>query len=324
MKRALLGCLSILLCLTVVLGCQKKEAKEKQAAPAQAPAQGKLTIVTTLFPLYDFAKAVAGDKANVTLLLPPGVEPHSFEPKPEDMVRMSNADVVVYTNEYMEPWAVKMLKTIATRPQVVDSGKGVTLMRSMTAGKEGHDAHGQEGRSGGYDPHIWLDFENAQTMVQNIAVGLIERDPANLAYYEANSKAYQQQLHKLDQDYKSGLANCRTRTFLHGGHSAFGYLAKRYGLNYHSAQALNPDAEPTPHKLAELVKEMRINNLKYVYTEELLSPATAEMIARETGGKVLMLNAGHNIARGDLEKGVTFISLMRQNLENLRKGLDCR
>ena len=314
MKRLLIGLTLISLC-AAQCACQKREAQ------APGTSQQKLTVVTTLFPLYDFAKAVAGDKAEVKLLLPPGVEPHSFEPKPEDMVRFSKADVVVYTNEYMEPWAVKMLRTIATKPVVVDASKGVPLLK---AGPEEEAEHAHEGEHhGGMDPHIWLDFANAQIMVQNIADGLIAKDPANKDFYSGNARAYQEQLRKLDEDYKSGLSNCGQKVFLHGGHFAFGYLARRYGLSYHSAQAINPDSEPTPARIAELIREMRSNGLKYVYCEELLSPATAEMIARETGATVLLLNGAHNISKEDFDKKVSFISLMRQNLVNLRKGLQC-
>jgi zinc transport system substrate-binding protein len=318
MKRIVLTALLILCCIAAS-GCQKREAKEGQ--PASASGAKKLSVVTTLFPVYDFTRAVAGDKAQVTLLLPPGVEPHSFEPRPDDMFRVSKADVVVYTNSYMEPWAVKMLGTVPTRPEVIEAGKGVTLLK---AGAEHEHSAADAAHQDGVDPHIWLDFKNAQIMVQNIAEGLIRKDPADRDYFLERAKAYQQELQKLDDDFRNGLANCRTRTFLEGGHYAFGYLAHRYDLQYVSAQALNPDAEPTPQKLAGLVQAMRKNGLKYVYCEELLSPATAEMIARETGAQVLQLNAAHNIGKGALEKGVTFISLMRQNLENLRKGMECR
>jgi zinc transport system substrate-binding protein len=315
MRRILFGLTLICLCAGTI-ACQKKEAR------TQAPSHGKLIVVTTLFPLYDFARAVAGDKAQVTLLLPPGVEPHNFEPKPEDIVRISRADLVVYTNEYMEPWAVKLLRTIATKPVVVDTSKGVTLLKAGPE-EDAEHAHGGEQHHRWMDPHIWLDFGNAQIMVQNIADGLIAKDPANRDYYAANAKRYQEELRKLDEEYQAGLSNCGKKVFLHGGHYAFGYLAKRYGLSYHSAQAVNPDAEPTPVKIAELVKEVRANGLKYVYCEELLSPVTAQMIARESGASVLLLNGAHNVSKDDFDKQVSFLSLMRQNLVNLRKGLQC-
>ncbi|GFO61519.1 periplasmic divalent manganese/zinc-binding lipoprotein [Geomonas silvestris] len=316
MKRALLG-ISLILFSITLLACQKKREVPVNAKPAPG---SRLSVVTTLYPLYDFTRTVAGDKAEVTMLLPPGIEPHSFEPKPEDMVRVSKADVVVFTNEAMEPWAVKMLKTVAGKPVVVDASKGVELKPAAPVADQGHGHEEQ----GGKDPHIWLDFGNAQIMVQNIADGLSSKDPANRSFYQANAQAYQQELKKLDEAYRTGLSNCEKRVFLHGGHYAFAYLARRYNLRYLSAQAVNPDAEPTPTKIATLVKEMRANGLKYVFCEELLSPATAEMIARETGAKVLLLNGAHNISRQDFEKKVSFLDLMRENLANLRQGLQCK
>jgi zinc transport system substrate-binding protein len=315
MKHILTGLTLLCLC-AATLACQKQEGQ------APVPGHQKLTVVTTLFPVYDFARVVAGDKAEIRLLLPPGVEPHSFEPKPEDMVRFSKADVVVYSNEFMEPWAVKMLKTIATQPVVVDASKGVTLLKAGPEEEAGHAHEGGE-HHGGLDPHIWLDFANAQIMVQNIADGLSTKDPANKVFYQANAHAYQEEFKKLDEEFQAGLSKCTKKVFLHGGHFAFGDLAKRYGLSYRSAQAINPDSEPTPARIAQLIREMRSNALKYVYCEELLSPATAEMIAKETGATVLLLNGAHNISKEDFDRKVTFLSLMRQNLVNLRKGLQC-
>jgi len=316
MKKLFFGVL-LLIYVALVCACQKKEAQE--------PAVKKLMVVTTLFPLYDFARAIGGDKADVTLLLPPGVEPHTFEPKPADVMTVNKADIFVFTNEYMEPWAKSFLGGLPTRNiTVVDTSRGVTLLKAGP--EEGHEeAHGEDHRHhGGMDPHIWLDFANAQIMVDNILVEMVGKDPANRDYYNARAAAYKAELTKLDDEYRAGLAGCGKRVFLHGGHYAFGYLARRYGLQYQSASAVNADAEPTPGKLADLVKLMRANGLKYVYSEELLSTRSAETIARETGATVLLLHGAHNISRDDLANRVTFISLMRKNLENLRIGLQCR
>jgi zinc transport system substrate-binding protein len=307
----------ILIATTLLCACQKKET--------QAPTEKKLTVVTTLFPLYDFARAIGGDKADVTLLLPPGIEPHTFEPKPADVMTVNKADIFVFTNEYMEPWAKSFLGGLPTHNiTIVDTSRGVTLLKAGP--EEGHEeAHGEDHHHhGGMDPHIWLDFANARIMVDNILVGMVAKDPANRDYYSARAAAYKAELTKLDDEYRVGLAGCGKRVFLHGGHYAFGYLARRYGLQYQSASAVNADAEPTPGKLADLVKLMRANGLKYVYSEELLSTRSAETIARETGATVLMLHGAHNISRDDLANRVTFISLMRKNLENLRTGLQCR
>ncbi len=313
------GCLliSALICLALVGACQNREAA--------APAQKKLTVVTTLFPLYDFARAVGGERVDVALLMPPGTEPHSFEPKPEDIVRVSRADLFVYTNAYMEPWAASVIKALpaGNNTTIVDSSTGVTFQKA--ASEDEHEAeHGEAHGHGGMDPHIWLDFANARIMVGNIARALTARDPAGREYYSARAAAYDAELGKLDDEYRAGLAGCRKRVLLQGGHYAFGYLAKRYGLEYKSAAAVNADAEPTPAKLAELIRLMRADGLKYVFSEELLSPRSAEAIARETGARVLLLNGAHNISRDDFAKGVTFVELMRKNLANLRTGLECR
>ncbi|WP_224983535.1 metal ABC transporter substrate-binding protein [Geomonas agri] len=300
----------LLALLLVTPGC----SKEKQQS------DGKLQVVATLFPLYDFARTIGGDRATVSLLLPPGVEPHSFEPRPEDVVRVNRADLFIYTNAAMEPWAANIISGLDRgKVEVVEGGKGIPLMQGPVSDQHRgeHDAH--EGT--GVDPHIWLDFDNARTIARNILAAYIVRDAANKAFYQQNAAKLDQQLAELDQRYKETLAQCPKKVLLHGGHYAFGYLARRYGLKYISASAVNADAEPTPTKLAELVQVMRREHLNYVYTEELLSPRIAETIARETGAKVLMLRAGHNVTRDDLQRGVTFISLMEENLRNLKTGL---
>ena len=312
----------LLIGMALLCSCQKKEAL------APAPVHKKLTVVTTLFPLYDFVRTIGGDKVDASLLLPPGMEAHSFEPKPDDAMRVSKADLFVFTNEYMEPWAVKFVKGLNSgSTTLVDSSKGVTFLKEG-AEEDEEDGHGHDEKGhhhhGGADPHIWLDFGNAQIMVDNIASAMCAKDPANTGFYTANASAYKTELKRLDDEYRTGLASCGKRTFLHGGHYTFGYLAKRYGLNYVSAAAVSAEAETTPAKMIELLKKMRANGLKYVFSEELLSPRTSEMIARETGASVLLLHGAHNVSKDDFERSVTFVSLMRNNLQNLRTCLECR
>jgi zinc transport system substrate-binding protein len=313
-KTCLAGML--LVSLALLFACQRKEAK------APALAQKKLSVITTLFPLYDFARTVGGDKVDVTLLLPPGVESHHFDPRPDDIVKITRADVLIYTNEQMEPWAGKLLKGVASASLlVVDSSKGVKLLESASEEEREGQHHPHHD---GMDPHIWLDFANARIMVDNIAAGMAAKDPPNKDYYTAKATAYKSDLQKLDDDFKAGLTACGSREFLHGGHNAFGYLTRRYGLTYRPAlQSMSADSEPTPAELAGLVKHMRKHGLKYIYSEELLSPRTAETIAKETGARILMFHGAHNISKEDLDKGVTFITLMQKNLENLRTGLQC-
>lgn len=329
MKR-LFGLLLLISCLSLN-ACQ-----DTKQASAPVTAQ-KLQIVTTLFPLFDFARSIGGDKVEVTLLLPPGVEAHAFEPRPEDAMKTTKAGLFIYTNKYMEPWAEKFVSGLgASGLIVVDASKGVALQPAVAhkyhdkARQHGHN-HAEQGKQNHHhdhghavDPHIWLDLDNARIMVDTIAQAMTTKDPANSDVYTANAAALKQKLTQLDADYKSGLASCKNRTLLHGGHYAFGYLAKRYNFQYESAVSVNADAEPTPARMIELIKQVKKSGVHYIFSEEMVSPRLTEAIAREAGVKVLSLHNLHNISKEDLHLGTDYISLMRKNLINLKIGMECR
>ncbi|MFZ2948862.1 MAG: zinc ABC transporter substrate-binding protein [Desulfuromonadaceae bacterium] len=300
------------------VGCQKGGDK---------PAAG-LQVVTTLFPLYDFARTIAGNKAQVSMLLPPGVEPHTFEPKPEDMIRISRAGLFIYTSRYMEPWAEKIVTGIESRTlRVVNAGERVSYRSGVNGDEHDHEQNG-EGASvhdrKGIDPHIWLDFANAARMVDTILDGFIAADPGNSGEYRRNAEALKTRLAALDDRYKQSLSSCSTRKLLHGGHYTFGYLAGRYGLEYHALSGISSDSEPSAERMVALVREIRSSGAGYLFAEELLSPRLTETLALEAGVGVLMLHGAHNLSREDLSRGVTFFDLMDRNLEQLRKGLQCR
>lgn len=302
--------LIVLFILIILVGSFSACAKQGEE-PARMK---KLKVITTLFPLYDFAKNIGKQKAEVTLLLPPGVEAHSFEPKPKDILRMHEADIFIYTGKFMEPWVEDVLKGVGDKgPLVIDSGKGVVFTNENNINKHR------------MDPHIWLDFSKAQKMVDNISEGFLKRDPENSNFYSENAMEYKKKLNKLDKRYKGSLSSCKKDVFIHGGHFAFGYLAKRYNIKYLSAYSgFAPDAEPTPGNLIELIRKLKNYNVKYIFYEELVTPKVAEVISKETGAKLLMLHGAHNVTRDELVRGVTFISLMEQNLKNLMTGLECK
>jgi zinc transport system substrate-binding protein len=283
----------------------------------EKPARSKkIVVVTTLFPLYDLAKNIGGEKTEVSLLLPPGVEPHSFEPTPRDMVRINEADLFIYTGEFMEPWAKDVINGVANKKLlVVDAGRGVKLLPAAFRDPDEPNA--------AVDPHIWMDFDNAKTMVENIAQALTMKDPADKSFYDNNAQAYERKLASTDAAFKSGLAHCRSKEIVYGGHYALGYLARRYGLDYVAAQGLSPDSEPTVNDLTRLTDQIKKNRIKYVFYEELFSPKIAETLANETGAKLLPLNAGHNITREQMQKNVSFLDILREDLANLKTGLGC-
>lgn len=312
-----------LMAAVVLTGCTRQEQQTST----------KLQVVTTLFPLYDFARTIAGERAEVTMLLPPGMEPHSFEPKPNDIIRVSKAGLFIYTNRYMEPWAEAILKGIDRRRlQVVDAGQRVRYAQAAAAdehdheghGAAGHDSHGADSHAGVMDPHIWLDFSNAALMVDSILAGFVAADPPNADYYRARAAELKARLAALDQRYRDGLASCATREFLHGGHFTFGYLARRYGLEYRSLSGVSSESEPSAARMADMVRQIRSSGVRYLFAEELLSPRLTETLANEAGVAVMKLHGAHNLGKDDLQRGVGFIGLMEQNLENLQKGLACR
>ena len=204
------------LCLSMMIpgGCHK---------PEQKPVVG-LQVVTTLFPLYDFARTIGGDKAQVTMLLPPGVEPHTFEPKPEDMIRISRAGLFIYTSPYMEPWAEKVIKGIDNKSlRTVQAGQRVRYSAAVSADQDHHEAGGGGDHDRkGMDPHVWLDFTNAAILVYTIVEGFIAADAANADLYRRNAEMLKTGLVALDGRYREALASCGTRKLLHGGHYTFG------------------------------------------------------------------------------------------------------
>ncbi len=296
------------------------------------PAGGnpRLEVIATIYPVYDFARNVGGDRINVTMLLPPASDAHHYELKPDDIMRIGKTDIFLFTNFEMENWARKVIDAIAdkTNMMAVETGQGASFLPLPE-----HHEHQSGNRSGvkkniinhgaKSDPHIWLDFDNAQKMIDNITKAFIRKDPKNSAFYEQNARDYKLRLIELDKKYREQLSNCRTRTILHAGHWAFAYPASRYRLQYMAAYNMSADAEPSPQQILALIEKVKGQKLPYIYYEDLAAPRLAETIASETGAGLLKLSNGQDISKKDIQSGVSFVSLMERNLENLKKGMQC-
>lgn len=274
----------------------------------------KHTIVTTSFPLYEFARAAAGEHFDVTLLLPPGIEPHEYDPKPSDIVSIQNSVLFVYNGAGMEPWVYDILMGMdASKMKILEAGMYVSVTAEVVGDETGLT-----------DPHIWLDFTNDQLIVNAIATALSEIDPDNAENYTANANAYSEQLNNLDQEYVSSLSNCRVFTFITGGHDAYSYLAKRYDLQYHAVYGLSPNSEPTPQQVKEIIDLTRESDIKYILVEPLLSTRMAETIAEEAGTQTLPFSPAGNLSKEEFDQGLTFIALMKENLVSLTTALECQ
>lgn len=467
-----------LVSLTILTGCTQT------TTVTDATKAEKLEVVTTLFPLYEFAKEVGGDKADVSLLLPPGAEAHTFEPRPSDVTKIASADMFVYIGAGMEPWAHDILEGVKNPDRIdLDASKSVELLKTaehdeheheeeehtheeeheheeemhafewagvfelekgtytwtfakvdgeyadpamhmvilkttssdsegiesqeelaktlfskdgvkklngetLNAGEfnyeltfnetkdttsfkieiseegsyvfytehmptefesnehffknaknedvealaqepeEGHEHEHEEGAEehhhhGDYDPHFWLDFSQDTKAVDAIAQAYIQKDPANKDYYLANAETYKQKLRSLDESYKQGLKSCKQKEFITGGHNAYTYLGNRYGIEFVAAYGVSPDSEPTPKAIKEIADLASEHNIKYILVEELVSPRMAQAIANDAKAEILVFNPGHNLLKSEFDSGVTFISLMEENLINLEKALEC-
>jgi zinc transport system substrate-binding protein len=292
--------------------------------PARAD---KPLVVASFYPLYEFAKQVAGEHAEVVSLVPVGIEPHDWEPAPQDVIRVQRAKLFVYNGAGLEPWVEKLLRDAKARgTAVVRATERVPL---LAGDRPGHQhAHGArpgalKGDTHAVDPHVWLDPVRAQGQVEAIRAGLAKVDPANAPAYSANAQAYRAKLAALDAALAAGLKDCVRRDFV-STHSAFTYLARRYGLTQIPIQGIEPEAEPNPADLAALVKLAKARKIRYVFFETLVSAKLAETLAREIGAQTLILNPVEGLTKEEEAAGKGYLTVMDENLRNLRLGLECR
>jgi len=303
--------LIIILAVMVMASCQ-----QSREAPLH---DNKLRVIATIFPVYDFARIIGGEKVKVSMLLPPSTDAHNFEPRPEDIIKISKSDIFLFANFEMEQWAYRIIKTAAenTNMLAVETGSGTILLPSS-------EAADKENNHSKFDPHIWLDLDNAQKMVDNIATAFINRDSRSSDFYLNNARAYKLKLLEMDKKYQQGLAACRTKVILHAGHWAFAYLANKYNLKYVAAYTVSADSEPSPQKILSLIEQVKTQSIPYIYYEDLVAPRLAQTIAEETGAGLLKLHNGHNISKEDIKRGISFLTMMDANLANLKLGLRCR
>lgn len=284
-------------------GCSGSQTREKQSNGPH-----RLQVATTFYPMYYFAKQVAGNSADVTLLIPNGVEPHDWEPTAKDMALIQNADVFIYNSRYFETWVDKVLKSIdTTQLKVVEAAGQLPLMDT-------------DGKHSSKDPHVWLSPVLAQKETEQIAMALIQKDPKNKLHYEANTAAFKKKLAKLDQAYKESIAKASHKEFI-TQHAAFGYLAKQYGLKQISIAGLSPDTEPTLGKLAELADLAKSKNLKVIYFEGMASSKVAKALANEIHAKTEVLNPLEGLTKEDQKQGLDYLGVMEKNLNSLKKSI---
>jgi zinc transport system substrate-binding protein len=278
------------------------------SSPVINTATDKVRVVASFYPIFEFVKQIGADKVEVSSLIPVGIEPHDYEPTIQQIQNAQTADMLVINGAgFEEGW----IKDISAE-FLLDTSVGLNLT-----------GHAKEKRNGSMDPHIWLDPTLAKQQVEKIRDGLIKLDPANTAYYNENAKRFITELDNLDRTIKSELTNCEKKDFI-AFHNAFSYFASRYGLTQHSIQGVSPGAEVLPQHLQQIISLARNIGLDTIYSEELVDPRFASVIAQEIpNGKVLVLSPIEGIDKEEQNAGIDYLDKMKENIENLKVGLKC-
>ncbi|OQB14522.1 MAG: High-affinity zinc uptake system binding-protein ZnuA precursor [Firmicutes bacterium ADurb.Bin193] len=306
MNKRLLLAVVLLFTVVFMTGC----------FPKKQPANGgdKLKVYTSFYPMYDFAKKVGGEKIELTNLTSSGGEVHDWEPSANDIIKLEGADVFIYNGAGMEHWVKKVLKSLSNKELVVvEASKGIAFLDS-----EQEDGHSEEE---GTDPHVWLSIKNAKLQMENIKNAFVSADPQNAAYYERNYTKYASLFDALDKEYGESLAALPGKNIV-VSHKSFAYLCHEYGLNQIGIEGVSADSEPEPRKMAEVIRFVKENNVKYILFQSLVSPKTADTIARETGASTAVLSSVERLTDEQLASGADYLSIMRENLETLKKALE--
>ena len=330
----LVGALLALVLSLSLVGCAVREGSADD---------GRLRVVTTLFPYYDFARAVAGDRADVTLLLSPGREAHSFEPTPLDAVTISRADVFIYNGGEGEVWADDMLDAVGE-----DIGTVLRMMDFVDAreeefseGMQGADSHDHahdhdhdhelhdhaehdhdDSDEVEYDEHIWTSPKNAIRLCRAVADALCSADAENADLYRANCEDYCAQLEALDADLRALRANAVRDLLIFADRFPFLYFCEEYDLHYRAAfHGCSGDTEPSLATLKYLIDKVNDEHIPVVYTIDLSSQKVAEAVSECTGARIERLWSMQTVSRADFDAGETYLTLMQRNYEALKGGL---
>lgn len=376
------GLAAAFLGISLLLGGCAQTEESQGAFDASPEAAGKLKVAVTLFPYYDFVRQIAGDQVDLQMVIPAGMDSHSFEPTPADIRTIQHADVLISNGGTMEHWLDETLAaldttsmTIVTMMDYVDTVEE-EIVEGMEDADHDHDhahvhaaddhdhsnetpeehaAHAHEAddydHSGEtpeehaahaheaddhdyvdhdgheeeieYDEHIWTSPVNAMKLVDVIGDTLAQADPVHADIYHQGAASYKKELEEIDAGFREVCANRKRNMIVMGDKFPFRYLADEYQLDYRAAfSGCSSDTEPSAKTIAYLIDKVKEEQIPAVYYLELSSHRVAEIIGEETGAEPLLLHSCHNVTRAQFDAGITYAGLMRQNIENLRKGID--
>ncbi len=304
--RAAILAISIIIPLSAFALWSSDQSKAASLAEVR-----QMKVLVSFYPLYEFTKAIGGERIDVSIIVPAGIEPHDWEPTIQDLQKMQDADMIVINGAGFETWLDDF---VTSNPNVfiVDTSKGIELLEGSQIHHENEDGERDKSNK---DPHIWLNPVLAKKQVQNMANGLIELDPENANYYQKNVDVYNLKLDLLDNKIRTELSTCDKKDFI-AFHDAFSYFANEYDLNQYTIVGVDANAEPTAVTLQKIIQNAQNLGLHIIYTEESVNPRISEVIADEIDGQVLVLSP-IEIADNNSD----YIKKMEQNLLNLKEEL---
>ncbi len=297
-------CIALCLCTTA---CKPTQTSEVEG--------NKLSVVAAVFPAYDFASHVFGDRAEVELLLPPGAEAHNYEPSPKDIIKIQNCDLFVYNGGVSDTWVDRILESIDTKPETVKMIDVCTHM--VEAEHEGHD------HEEAHDEHVWMNIKNAISIMEAINSKANSIDSINAEYYTANTKEYVKKLDVLDNKFKDLSKSVNNKTLVFADRFPARYFTEGYGFGYLSAfDGCADKAEPGSAKIAELIKNVKEKNIPVVFYIEFSNQKVAESVCEATGAEKRLFHSCHNVSLEEFNQGITYLELMKLNYKTVSEALN--
>ena len=326
----------------LITGCTAKTEKKDKGDNTK----GKLKVVTTIFPEYDITRAIAKDKVDLELMIKPGVDVHSFTPTPQDIKTVQNSDIFVYGGTEHDKWVENLTKSIDMKnKKVVKLVDGIQQLEEESVDGMKHEHHHDDEKEDEHnhdhkhekkdehdhkyesekelDPHYWTSPKNAIQMVKTITNALVEKDSDNAEFYKENAKNYIKQLEGVDKELHDVVDNAKIKKVVIADRFPFRYLFKDLGLEYRALfSGCSVESTASAGQIKKMVDYVKENKIPVVYHIEMGKGELAETVAKNSGAKVKLLHSIHTVTKEDFDKGVTYIDLMKQNVEALKEGLN--
>lgn len=327
MKMKKIGLFIATLAACLIGGAALTGCTPDSKSAASAPPEKKLQIVCTNFPSYDFAKHIVKDQGEVTMLVKPGTDVHSFSPSPKDLKAVADSDLLIYTGGDSDEWVGKVLDAAGKKPgsvfRMMDAVKlseeeHLEGMQPEEEAEEGAEEEGPE-----MDEHVWTAPANAIEIVKKLNASISKLDGAHAKEYQKNTEAYTKELTDLDQSFRDVIDHAARKEIIVGDRFPFLYFVKEYGLTYDAAfPGCSKDTEANPKTIAFLIDKVKADQIPVIFHIEMSNQQMSHSIAEATGAKERELNSIHNVTQKDFDAGVTYVDLMKRNVKTLKEALN--